>query len=130
MFERVATSLELLSVLGHRSFDVAMTIICAGREAPAWGGDVVGSQVGKLRCILHYFCRVTTRMPEGKLTFHRRVVDTDISWLEAALPVLPVRICEKGLIEDADECVQADFANKVVGGGVLGRGAVQVRSTV
>ena len=104
--------------------------LLAGRETPAWGGDVVGSQVEKLRCILHYFCRVTTRMPEGKLTFHRRVVDTDISWLEAALPVLPVRICEKGLIEDADECVQADFANKVVGGGVLGRGAVQVRSTV
>ena len=117
-------------MLGHRSFGVSTTIDCVGREAPAWGGDVVGSQVEKLRCILHYFCRVTTRMPEGKLTFHRRVVDTDISWLEAALPVLPVRICEKGLIEDADECVQADFANKVVGGGVLGRGAVQVRSSV
>lgn len=92
---------------------------------PSWGGDPSGSQIAKLRCVLHYFVRVSRSMPVQKLTFHRRVVDTDITWLELGLPVLPVRVVENGMIEDADDCIQADFANEFVGGGVLGRGAVQ-----
>ena len=90
------------------------------------GKSVVPSIEAKLHCIFHYFCRVTTRMPEGKLTFHRRVVDKDISWCEAALPVLNVQMDAEKPIEDAERCIQVDFAAAGVGGGVLGRGTAQV----
>ena len=89
--------------------------------------ELIPSREAKLHCILNYFCRVMSKMPEGKLTFHRRVVDTDISWLEAAVPVLPVHTVPKGYIEEAAQCVQADFAASGVGGGVLTNGSLMVR---
>ena len=60
----------------------------------------------QLHCIFHYFCRVANNMPEGKLTFHRRVVDKDISWSEAALPVLSVQMDAEKPIDDAEQCIQ------------------------
>ena len=91
----------------------------------SWGGDASKSKTAKLRCVLHYFCRAARDMPDGRLTYHRRAVDTDIAWLEVTLPIAPVRVVKSGLIEDADGCIQVDFANQYVGGGVLGHGAVQ-----
>lgn len=91
----------------------------------SWGADTTKAKAAKLRCLLHYFCRAARAMPNGKLTYHRRAVDTDINWLEVTMPIVPVRVVKSGLIEDADGCLQVDFANEFVGGGVLGHGAVQ-----
>ena len=48
-------------------------------------------------------------------------------WSACDKPLLPFEPLEEGLIESAHECLQVDFANAYIGGGVLGMGNVQVR---
>jgi poly(ADP-ribose) glycohydrolase len=91
----------------------------------SWGARDSASQIAKLRCIVHYFWRATHGMPEGNVSFGRTVDAELFDWVGCQLPVCPVKICGKGGIEDAGGCLQVDFANKVIGGGVLGHGAVQ-----
>ncbi|CAO3565275.1 unnamed protein product [Mortierella alpina] len=90
------------------------------------------SQAAKLRCILHYFDRVTTEMPQGTVTYHRQVLKKPaylrpgerLSSLDFALSNVTVDASTP--IEDAPEgALQLDFANKNIGGGVLDKGAVQ-----
>ena len=107
--------------------ELTVDVVGRGSSFGRTPDELIPSREAKLHCILNYFCRVMSKMPEGKLTFHRRVVDTDISWLEAALPVLPVHTVPKGYIEEAAQCVQADFAASGVGGGVLTNGSLMVR---
>ncbi|XP_043214606.1 poly(ADP-ribose) glycohydrolase-like isoform X2 [Amphibalanus amphitrite] len=84
-------------------------------------------RVEKLKCLLHYFHRVLRREPTGVLTFSRRFLSPselpDWSASEARLPALSCH--SEGLIEDQLGSLQVDFANKFVGGGVLGDGCVQ-----
>ncbi|XP_063987443.1 poly(ADP-ribose) glycohydrolase-like [Diachasmimorpha longicaudata] len=82
----------------------------------------------KLKCLFHYFRRVTTTAPEGTITIERRYIPRENCprWdkLHNLLP--PLHITSKGTIEtEGAGLLQVDFANKYVGGGVLNWGCVQ-----
>ncbi|XP_044761795.1 poly(ADP-ribose) glycohydrolase-like isoform X2 [Coccinella septempunctata] len=84
----------------------------------------------KIKCILHYFRRVTKTEPKGVITVERRFLHkTEIPrWdtLQNNLGNTRVHIANTGTIEDDGlGFLQIDFANKYVGGGVLGYGCVQ-----
>ncbi|KAF9563394.1 hypothetical protein EC968_004872 [Mortierella alpina] len=90
------------------------------------------TQAAKLRCILHYFERVTTEMPKGTVTFHRQVLKKP-AYLKPGerlnkhdFVLSKVALDATTPIEDAPEgALQLDFANKNIGGAVLYKGAVQ-----
>eukprot|EP00053_Salpingoeca_punica_P015769 m.145920 g.145920 ORF g.145920 m.145920 type:complete len:690 (-) comp16795_c0_seq3:1113-3182(-) len=80
----------------------------------------------KLRCLFHYFARVTERMPCGSLTFQRQAIMEPVEWKTSKSAVPKVKVFADGTIEDHGiGMLQVDFANKRIGGGVLGFGAVQ-----
>ncbi|XP_023719599.1 poly(ADP-ribose) glycohydrolase isoform X2 [Cryptotermes secundus] len=82
----------------------------------------------KLKCLLHYFRRVCSRAPDGVVTYARRYVNhSDLpQWDKSQKLLTKLHITSQGTIEDDGEgLLQVDFANKRVGGGVLGRGCVQ-----
>jgi len=92
----------------------------------------------KLRCILHYFDRVCNTMPQGSVSFERKVlpkkkeqekeVHDGAFWRSSQAPLCPITLLEKGFIEDdGRDCLQVDFANRLLGGGALADGCVQVR---
>jgi hypothetical protein len=49
-------------------------------------------------------------------------------WRSCDKPLQPFESLDHGVIEGAHDCLQVDFANKFIGGGVLRRGSVQVMS--
>lgn len=81
----------------------------------------------KLKCLLHYFKRVTTKSPTGTVTFTRQtVLHQEIpNWATSKRPLPNLHVSSTGLIEEATGLLQVDFANKYLGGGVLGLGCVQ-----
>ncbi|KAF8947238.1 hypothetical protein BGZ47_009867 [Haplosporangium gracile] len=90
------------------------------------------AQAAKLRCILHYFDRVTTEMPRGTVTYHRQVLKkpaylTDNErWKKDDFTLSNVAVDWSIPLEEAPQgALQLDFANKNIGGGALEKGAVQ-----
>ncbi|KAK7480564.1 hypothetical protein BaRGS_00028140, partial [Batillaria attramentaria] len=91
------------------------------------------SQMAKLRCIVHYFERVIDNGLDvpGNIKFHRQVADrsalpTMEDVVECDIALCPFTFHPEGVIEDVgSSAVQVDFANRSIGGGVLGRGRVQ-----
>ncbi|XP_066364524.1 poly(ADP-ribose) glycohydrolase 1-like [Miscanthus floridulus] len=95
------------------------------------------SQEQKVRCLVHYFERVTDSTPTGFVSFERKVLPRrglsdgipypDIhAWLASSAPLCQFRVFSSGFIEDEEqEALQVDFANKYLGGGALSRGCVQ-----
>eukprot|EP00249_Psilotum_nudum_P021507 c28133_g1_i2 orf=76-1968(+) len=98
------------------------------------------SQEQKMTCIVHYFCRISEKMPQGRVSYERKVIpqphsgpspfpfyEPDYSfWNESVALLCPFKIFEKGMIEDEKlEAVEVDFANVYLGGGVLFSGCVQ-----
>ncbi|CAH2075967.1 unnamed protein product, partial [Iphiclides podalirius] len=83
----------------------------------------------KLKCICYYFRRVCMEVPAGVVTFERRSVPPRLlpKWAESERPLAaaPLHIDARNTIEEADGLIQVDFANKYLGGGVLGHGCVQ-----
>ncbi|XP_017112375.1 poly(ADP-ribose) glycohydrolase [Drosophila elegans] len=90
----------------------------------------------KLKCIMHYFRRVcpterdASNVPTGVVTFVRRsgMPEHQIDWSQSAAPLgdVPLHVDAEGTIEDEGiGLLQVDFANKYLGGGVLGHGCVQ-----
>ncbi|XP_059178130.1 poly(ADP-ribose) glycohydrolase-like [Physella acuta] len=83
----------------------------------------------KLKCIFNYFERVTTEMPAGTLTFTRQSFMNfeDLpDWENSKQLFSDLFVSDENTIEDDGKyMLQADFANKYVGGGVLGHGLVQ-----
>ena len=80
----------------------------------------------KLKCLFHYFTRVTSKLPTGVLTFSRQVCREPPHWDKCTEKLSKLHVSSKGTIEDDGHgMLQVDFANKWVGGGVLGYGAVQ-----
>ncbi|XP_030568773.1 poly(ADP-ribose) glycohydrolase [Drosophila novamexicana] len=90
----------------------------------------------KLKCIFHYFRRVcpterdASNVPAGCLTFVRLSgrPEDEVNWYSsgAVLASIPMHINAGGTIEDQGiGLLQVDFANKFLGGGVLGQGCVQ-----
>ncbi|XP_070528791.1 poly(ADP-ribose) glycohydrolase isoform X4 [Cardiocondyla obscurior] len=86
------------------------------------------SVMEKIKCLLHYFRRVTTKSPEGVITIERRYIPLENcpKWNLQRQKLPPLHITNKGTIEsEGAGLLQVDFANKYVGGGVLGLGCVQ-----
>ncbi|XP_061171458.1 uncharacterized protein LOC133180985 [Saccostrea echinata] len=98
------------------------------------------SQNAKLQCFLNYFERVGGNpcSVQGDIRFHRQVIPyeelpTIDTWLNSDCDLCPFSVQHEGQIEDSvPEAIEVDFANKYIGGGVLGRGRVQeeIRFTV
>uniref|UniRef100_A0A0D9W196 poly(ADP-ribose) glycohydrolase n=1 Tax=Leersia perrieri TaxID=77586 RepID=A0A0D9W196_9ORYZ len=95
------------------------------------------SQEQKVRCLVHYFDRVTASTPTGSVSFERKVLhrcpvsdsitypDMD-AWMKSGVPLCTFRVFSSGLIEDEEqETLEVDFANRYLGGGALSRGCVQ-----
>lgn len=84
-------------------------------------------KIEKLKCIFHYFSRVTDKMPEGIITFKRlSLADHEIpEFKKSKNKFRKVLIRLDGTIEDCTGATQLDFANKFLGGGVLNSGCVQ-----
>ena len=96
------------------------------------------SQASKLRCLLNYFERIRQAeeaKDEGFLSMcvsvtRRRLSQQEAersAWGECDKPLSALQSLREGLIEDAHGCLQVDFANAYIGGGVLSMGNVQVR---
>ncbi|XP_053949762.1 poly(ADP-ribose) glycohydrolase [Anastrepha ludens] len=95
-----------------------------------------GAVIEKIKCICHYFRRVcpterdSSNVPTGVVTFTRRSLAAGElpNWAEIQAPLgaTPLHITSAGTIEDQGlGLLQVDFANKYLGGGVLGGGCVQ-----
>lgn len=84
--------------------------------------------INKLKCILNYFRNILlVEMPKGVLTFQRRHIENFPDWskLEDKFSSIKWHINSKGTIEEGRHMLQVDFANRYLGGGVLGHGCVQ-----
>ncbi|KAF4517951.1 hypothetical protein B566_EDAN005318 [Ephemera danica] len=82
--------------------------------------------VEKIKCILNYFKRVTETTPKGVITFTRKVLGEEIDWPGSNQLFTKLHVNSTGTIEDDGlGMLQVDFANRLVGGGVLGHGCVQ-----
>lgn len=83
----------------------------------------------KLKCFLYYFKRVAEQTPLGTVTVARRGAGIRApEWSEcgATFEAVRMHVASAGTIEDqGNGLLQVDFANKYLGGGVLGRGCVQ-----
>ncbi len=84
-------------------------------------------ELAKLRCILELFDRTADVALPGRLTLGRRVAPPRNveAWAHDPSPLTDLAVAEDGVIEDAEGHLQADFANKYLGGGVLSGGCVQ-----
>ncbi|KAK4834071.1 hypothetical protein QYF36_016343 [Acer negundo] len=95
------------------------------------------NQEHKIKCIVHYFERISSRMPVGFVSFERKVLPLDHRplcmsypeadfWSKSLLPLCRFEVHGSGLIEDQpNDALEVDFANKYIGGGTLNRGCVQ-----
>lgn len=95
-------------------------------DTQAWlsVGSVAPQELAKLRCVLAYFDRLADGPPRGMFEIER-VVGTAHDWTRDVSPLAPLSVEPTGVIEDAEGCVQVDFANASLGGGVLSGGCVQ-----
>lgn len=83
-------------------------------------------KIQKLHCIMHYFRRVTEKMPTGNVTFTRQCIHEFPKWENLDLSLRDIHVSAEGTIEDDGlGLLQVDFANKFLGGGVLTHGCVQ-----
>jgi len=86
------------------------------------------AQREKIKTVLAYFKQVLDSPSTGLLTFTRQVVEQFPNWADQAQTFddSSLRLSSAGTIEeDGLGMLQVDFANKFVGGGVLGQGLVQ-----
>ncbi|EEB20414.1 polyA glycohydrolase, putative [Pediculus humanus corporis] len=90
-------------------------------------GPSVNCNIEKLKCIVHYFNKIKKKHPGGLLSFHRLCIPDHKfpRWDKTSVALTSLTVDAKGKIEDQNGFLQMDFANKYVGGGVLGRGCVQ-----
>eukprot|EP00897_Mesotaenium_endlicherianum_P001263 jgi/Mesen1/1164/ME000124S00198 len=121
----------------------------AGRpreDLPAINFDTLFAQAGKLRCLVHYFSRVCARIPQGAVSYERKVLPLGgpnqgppggsmsvprigpggalpnlpdaAFWSTSQAPLCPFAVTDSGWIEDSGAgCLEVDFANKYLGGG-------------
>lgn len=91
------------------------------------------SQTHKLHCVTNYFNRVCEAMPQGTISYERKVLPRGNNkvlqptfWGGNHGPLCSFEVMDEGIIEDAGcEYAQVDFANKFLGGGVLRLGCLQ-----
>jgi poly(ADP-ribose) glycohydrolase len=84
-------------------------------------------QLAKLRCMLGYFDRISTSELPGRIVVARRALSPRAAseWRGDPRPLTALTVDERGAIEDTEQHLQVDFANRHLGGGVLRRGSVQ-----
>ncbi|CAF1629844.1 unnamed protein product [Rotaria magnacalcarata] len=91
-------------------------------------------QPEKLKCILHYFKRVSEDMPKGVFSFRRFSLPDEWipKWKESQAPLCKIHIRTDRSIEEMHGLLQVDFANEYIGGGVMREGITQeeIRFTV
>eukprot|EP01107_Rhizomastix_libera_P000378 TRINITY_DN1066_c0_g1_i1.p1 TRINITY_DN1066_c0_g1~~TRINITY_DN1066_c0_g1_i1.p1 ORF type:complete len:790 (+),score=239.65 TRINITY_DN1066_c0_g1_i1:29-2398(+) len=103
----------------------------AGSKSGGQLGETNPSVSAKLQCFLHYFESISLPSFNGleDVIFERHYMPINQlpHWRDSTNSVAgcSVTIKENGLMEDAPGHSQVDFANKSIGGGVLGRGAIQ-----
>lgn len=95
------------------------------------------SQQSKCLCIIEYFDRLAKAEKNGDedflkrcITIERKVLSGERKsafWSDSDKSLSPFTVNSESLIGDAHGCLQADFANEFIGGGVLQQGNVQVR---
>jgi poly(ADP-ribose) glycohydrolase len=97
------------------------------------------AQYGKFMCVMHYFERLRQRetsiIQKRTISIHRRVLSSQMIAETLSINVLrndtttrmgQFEFFKDGCIEDGnDGCLQVDFANCYIGGGVLETGCVQ-----
>lgn len=87
--------------------------------------------MNKIKCILRYFLTILTNPSAhtGVLTFQRRYIEPNEfpKWesLDKKISTIKWHVCSNGTIEEGHRMLQVDFANRYLGGGVLGSGCVQ-----
>ncbi|ESN94977.1 hypothetical protein HELRODRAFT_193682 [Helobdella robusta] len=83
----------------------------------------------KFKCVMYYFKRISesniSDLNNRKISYQRKVLEKKVDWRRSTERLSKLRVKCKGAIENAKGHLQVDFANKLVGGGVLGRGCVQ-----
>lgn len=81
----------------------------------------------KIKCLLNYFRKVTTTEPPvGTVSFTRRCLRATLDLAHSQCPVSQFELNSgRCLFEDNPGFAMVDFANKTIGGGVLGAGSVQ-----
>jgi len=91
--------------------------------------DVVNQvKTEKLKTILNYFQRILKETPCGTITFTRKVLNESSipSWEHSTKEMCDLYVTAQGTIEDeGNDFLQVDFANRMIGGGVVGEGCVQ-----
>lgn len=68
------------------------------------------------------FCYV---VPDGFVTFHRKILTEQIDWKNSTKPICKVTTFPSGTIEDSPTNFYADFASDFLGGNVFKRGGTQ-----
>ena len=132
-----ATRLQVACILANAIFDLipvqtmnmqVLTLIDLLNIA------LFGSQLAKLTCILEYFRRIWEHEKKGDMVYLNRIISVERRFLlatdtpsfgETTSPLSSFTSFPTGLIEEAHGCLQADFANQYIGGGVLSTGNVQ-----
>lgn len=103
--------------------DINFNRLFQGRGSP---NSILSRKAEKLKCLINYFARVTSEEPTGTVTFHRQCLQNVPKWTSSQQVIRKAVIDAYGVIEeDGYGMLQVDFANKLVGGGVLGAGSVQ-----
>jgi len=87
----------------------------------------------KIKCIYNYFRRLSGGFQDQEIISYERIVlkpkthgtvNLDF-WKQSTKPLRNCVIKDKGSIEDENDAIQVDFANRCIGGGVLDSGCVQ-----
>ncbi|OVA18990.1 Poly(ADP-ribose) glycohydrolase [Macleaya cordata] len=143
----VFLSQELIGALLACSFFCLFPVINRGaKHLPAINFDHLfaslhpsyrQNQEHKIRCLIHYFERISSCMPTCFVSFERKVLPLKCSphcvsypqtdfWSKSTISLNHFEVSRSGLIEDQlGEALEVDFANKYIGGGSLSRGCVQ-----
>jgi poly(ADP-ribose) glycohydrolase len=82
----------------------------------------------KIRCIISYLTQCVIEFPQGIITMSRFFSETPMNeWLNTSKPIMNnVGFeCNTGIQDTFAGIAIIDFANKFVGGGILGKGMVQ-----
>eukprot|EP01012_Entosiphon_sulcatum_P006965 TRINITY_DN1341_c0_g1_i1.p1 TRINITY_DN1341_c0_g1~~TRINITY_DN1341_c0_g1_i1.p1 ORF type:complete len:595 (+),score=84.70 TRINITY_DN1341_c0_g1_i1:38-1822(+) len=102
----------------------AQYLTISGQANPSHGA-CAPAQEAKLRCLFSWFQQQASRGTDHTLSI-RRVVGARVDWEGCSRQLAKLTCSTEGSIEDADpSLVHVDFANKFLGGGILGKGCVQ-----
>ncbi|CAB3372154.1 Hypothetical predicted protein [Cloeon dipterum] len=87
----------------------------------SWG---CGFNKEKIKCAVTYFNEVygngDQNMLQERVTFKRNTILTIPDLMNSTEPIIPLNVIHGGSIRKAFEMVQVNFANKIIGGDVLG----------